>query len=208
MERPQELQDFLDIALPAMQARAVGAQSRASLAWIARAAATPAAPGAAPARLPVVEQVLARALDRPAQAPDLAALLAALRALAPRLCWRRRGGHATAGPGFEDGHANAMLLGPGGIEERRDLWIGLSLLAPGIRYPDHQHAPEETYLVLSPGQFWQAGGDWFQPGLGGSFYNPPNILHAMQAGEEPLLALWALRPEREAASRKPRLAAP
>lgn len=208
MERPQELQDFLDIALPAMQARAVGAQSRASLAWIAKAAATPAAPGAAPASQPVVERVLEPALDRPVDQADLAALLAALRALAPRLCWRRRSGDATAGPGFEDGHANAMLLGPGGIEDRRDLWIGLSLLAPGIRYPDHQHAPEETYLVLSPGDFWQEDGDWFQPGVGGSFYNPPNILHAMRAGDEPLLALWALRPEREAASRKPLLAAP
>lgn len=199
MERPQELQDFLDIALPAMRARAPQGESQASLAWIAQAAETPGAPGAAPDRLPVVERVLDRALDRKVDEPDLAALLAALRALAPRLIWRRRAGNATASPGFDDEHANAMLLGPGGVEERRDLWIGLSLIAPGIRYPDHQHAPEETYLVLSPGSFWRDGGEWFQPGVGGSFYNSPNIFHAMKAEDEPLLALWALRPEREAA---------
>lgn len=193
MTRPAALQDFLDIALPAMRARGTDGNAPASLTAISQAVVTPGAPGAASASLPVVQSHLPTALERPVDDQDLADLLAAVRALAPQLCWRKRTGDATASANFPEAHANAMLLGPGGIEERRDVWIGLSLIAPGTRYPDHRHAPEETYLVLSPGSFRQGDGDWFQPGVGGSFYNPPDIIHAMRAENEPLFALWALR---------------
>lgn len=193
MSRPQALQDFLDLALPAMQARAHDGNSPASLRGIAEAVRAVGQPGAAPGSQPVVEALLEAALERDMDCQDLSQLLQSLRALAPLLCWRKRTGDATASANFQDGHANAMLLGPGGIEERRDLWIGLSLVAPRTRYPDHQHAPEETYLVLSPGSFRKEGRDWFQPGVGGSFFVPPNAVHAMRAEEEPLFALWALR---------------
>lgn len=191
MARPQALQDLLDVALPAMQARAQDGDSPASLRRIAEALHHTERPGARPAVLPVCEW-LDPALDRPVGDSDLAALMGAIRQLSPLLCWRRRSGDHTASANFPDSHANAMLLGPGGIEERRDLWLGLSLLAPQTRYPDHQHSPEETYLVLSPGQFRRNGSDWFEPGVGGSFFVPPNAVHAMRSGDEPLFALWAL----------------
>ena len=85
-----------------------------------------------------------------------------------------------------------MILGPAGLEHRNDVWIGASLMAPFVRYPDHAHAPEETYLVLSEGDFRQGDGDWFTPGVGGSFYNSPWIKHAMRSGAAPLFAFWAL----------------
>lgn len=191
MSRPQPLQAFLDAAIPALQARARDQGSPASVERIARAALTVAGPGAAPQRLPVCRW-FDHVLAADPGAADLARLFAALRGLAPLMAWRTRPGDATASPDFAHNHANAMLLGPGGVEDRRDIWVGLSLLAPHTRYPDHRHSPEETYLVLSPGQFRNAARDWFAPGVGGSFYNPPDILHAMRAGEEPLLALWAL----------------
>lgn len=97
-----------------------------------------------------------------------------------------------ASSNFRDGHANAMILGPGGLEDRNDLWLGVTLMAPHVRYPDHDHPPEETYLVLSHGEFKQADKDWFSPGIGGSFYNPPGIKHAMRSLDRPLLAFWAL----------------
>lgn len=190
-QRPVELQNLLDVALPAMAARAASLESAASLARIAAAARQPGAPGAAPQRLPVCA-LLDQVLDQTPAAPDLAALFAALLALAPRMVWRRRSGDASASANFAEAHANAMLLGPGGIENRQDLWLGLSLLAPHTRYPDHCHKPEETYLVLSPGEFRHGASDWFQPGMGGSFYNTPDIVHAMRSGAAPLFALWAL----------------
>lgn len=191
MSRLPELQSVLDAAEASLRMRALQDGSPASIARIFDAARTEGAPGAAPQRLPVCGW-LDVALDQSPGDPDLDRLFGSLRALAPHLVWRTRSGDATASPGFADSHANAMIVGPGGIEHRPDAWIGLSLMAPHTRYPDHRHAPEETYLVLSAGAFRQAEGDWFQPGIGGSFYNPPDILHTMRSGETPLLALWAL----------------
>lgn len=85
-----------------------------------------------------------------------------------------------------------MIIGPGGIEERKDLWIGASLMAPNVRYPDHDHAPEEAYLVLSEGEFRQGDGEWFSPAIGSSFYNVPRIKHAMRSADTPLFAFRAL----------------
>lgn len=86
-----------------------------------------------------------------------------------------------------------VFVGPGGIERHTDVWIGVSLLAPEVRYPDHTHPPEEIYLVMSAGEFRHANGRWFEPGVGGSFYNPPGIMHAMRSGAEPLFAFRTLR---------------
>ena len=87
----------------------------------------------------------------------------------------------------------AVLVGPGGLGPRGDVHIGVSLMAPHLTYPDHCHTPEEVYLALSPGFWRQAGTRWAEPGYGGIIHNPPNIVHAMCSGEEPLLAIWCLR---------------
>lgn len=191
MERSPQLQAFLDAAATALRKRVADDTSRASVGRILKAAETVGSKGAPPLQLPVCGW-FAPATARTPVEPDLAKLVETLRDLFPFMVWRTRTGDSTASAGFAEGHANAMLLGPGGIEDRRDVWIGLSLLAPHIRYPDHQHRPEETYLVLSPGLFRTGSEDWFEPSIGGSFYNPPNQLHSMKSGAEPLLALWAL----------------
>jgi hypothetical protein len=111
----------------------------------------------------------------------------------PMLRWRRRESYdATASPNFLDEHANAIILGPGGLEERADVQVGFSLLAPHVRYPDHRHPPEEVYLVLSEGEFQHGASDWFSPGVGGTIYNSPGIQHAMRSGATPLFAMWIL----------------
>ena len=46
---------------------------------------------------------------------------------------------------------------------------------------------------MSAGECRQADGPWFEPGVGGSFYNPPGIVQAMRSSSEPLFAFWALR---------------
>lgn len=198
--RPPALQQFLDAALAALARRAPGEEARASLRRIAAAArqVAPQREGSG-SRQPVCDH-LGPLLDALAAHPDLGPVARTLRAVEPALDWRPRGTNATASANFPTSHANAAVLGPGGIEPRHDIWIGLSLLAPHVRYPDHDHAPEETYLVLSDGEFRQQAGDWFSPGIGGAFHNPPGILHAMRSGDGPLLALWALwNPQAEAA---------
>jgi quercetin dioxygenase-like cupin family protein len=120
-------------------------------------------------------------------------LAAAFRALRPALSWQTRT-FAEAPPGFADGHASARVLDTQGLEQRGGLVAGFSLVAPGITYPEHDHPPEEIYLVLSGGEWWQDGGAWHAPGPGGIVHNPPGIRHAMRGTDVPLLAIWFLLP--------------
>ena len=93
---------------------------------------------------------------------------------------------------FLNGHANTQILGPLGLENRDDVVIGISLLSPNIEYPVHKHAPEEIYLVLSSGDWFQESRGWFSPGDGKLVYTPPNISHSMRSNEKPLLTVWCL----------------
>ena len=196
-ERGEDLQFFVDAAFTAFDQFARAPEARRSMRQIFAALETPGEMHAGPgSRLPVCSQLDA-ALSIETGHSALQRLIERFKAIEPQLEWRRRPTHdATASENFVDGHANAMIIGPGGLEERRDIWLGVSLLAPGVRYPDHDHGPEEVYLVLSEGEFQQGWGDWFSPGVGGSFYNVPDIKHAMRSVDTPLFAFWALLAER------------
>jgi hypothetical protein len=144
------------------------------------------------ARLPVCRH-LVTALEHVSRQPGpVRALAHAFAVIEPQLSWKVRVGAEAQGEQFLNGHANATILGPEGLEIRRDVWIGVSLIAPYTQYPDHRHPPEEIYVVLSEGQWRQANDPWHEPGIGGLVYNPPGIVHAMRSTERPLLALWFL----------------
>jgi mannose-6-phosphate isomerase-like protein (cupin superfamily) len=186
--RPPRLQSLLDLL-----SRSVSADPKRSADVVRvmdlveqrlqRPADTAAAPPA-PVRLPVCAW-LERALA--AETP----LLQALRAVEPDLAWHRRKGEL-GDDRFRAGHANAMLVGPGGLEPRDDVWIGVSLMAPETSYPVHHHPPEEVYLVLSGGEWWNERDGWYEPGIGGTVHHHPDQRHAMRSGEAPLFAFWAL----------------
>ncbi|UXX81632.1 dimethylsulfoniopropionate lyase [Roseovarius pelagicus] len=192
--RPDSLQDFLDATREAFTTHVSDPRAVASLARIFAALEAPGALSGAPgARLPACAHLTKAANPSKFSDPILRRFVEAFLRLEPDLQWRTRSGDvSTAGPDFANGHANAIIAGPGGAERRSDAWLGVSLVAPGVRYPDHTHPPEETYLVLSNGQFRQGTDDWFEPGIGGTLYNVPGIVHAMRAGSEPLFAFWAL----------------
>jgi hypothetical protein len=97
----------------------------------------------------------------------IGALADAFAVIEPRLGWKVRASAETHGEQFLDGHANATITGPEGLEMRRDVWIGVSLMAPHTRYPDHHHPPEEIYVVLSDGRWRRASDPWHAPGIGG-----------------------------------------
>ena len=179
---------FLDASAAALRVATAGEAARVVELVIGRWERV-GAPGGGAARLPVCDWVA------PALAgvgPERAVLAAAFAAIEGQLRWSRR---ASADPGdaaFWDGHANAVILGPGGLEARDDIWVGVTVMAPGVRYVDHHHAPEEVYLSLTPGEWWNAAMDWTDPGPAGAIYNPPGIAHAMRSGVGPFLALWYL----------------
>ena len=45
---------------------------------------------------------------------------------------------------------------------------------------------------MSEGDWYREDRGWHTPGTGGIVYNPPDIVHAMRAGPDPLLAVWFL----------------
>ena len=192
--RDGPLQPFLTSLVDAIRSDAIGAEASAAIDRIEDALRNPGRAGAVvPRRLTVcghLTEALATARSGSAPAARVADAFAALE---PSLAWApRHAGGPFAGDNWPDGHANATIVGPRGLEDRNDLSIGASLLAPHVRYPDHSHGPEEVYLVLSPGRFQHGDSGWFEPGIGGTLYNASNIKHAMASGDAPLLALWCL----------------
>ncbi len=188
------LQEFLNSVAEVLGASPIGPEAAGAVGRIHGALQAPGRPGAGDARrLPVCRYLDDALATARAATPSLARVAYAFAALEPMLRWGPRlGGGPFASDNWPDGHANATIVGPGGLEHREDLIIGVSLMAPPVRYPDHDHSPEEVYLVLSPGRFRHGLSDWFEPGLGGTLYNSPNIKHAMASGDASLLALWYL----------------
>ncbi|QND45600.1 transcriptional regulator (plasmid) [Rhizobium lusitanum] len=193
IERSENLQFFVDAAFAAFDQFAKALEARRSIPQIFALLEHPGPGRQGPgSRLPVCKN-LNEVLSVDTSEPLIQRLVEGFKGIEPNLEWRQRTKcDGTESTNFADGHANAMIIGPGGLEERSDLWIGVTLMAPHVRYPDHDHAPEEVYLVLSNGEFQRGEGDWFSPGIGGSFYNEPGIKHAMRSVETPFLAFWAL----------------
>ncbi len=197
MPRHPALSDLIDLlhgaiatrAAPGTPAHALG-RHMAQVLRHADAAETASAPQWLPACAHLAPAV-ARAQQHGAN--DIARLATALHTLAPLLPWRRSSNVANGSPDFATGHANTQLIGPAGLEQRNDIVVGASLLAPEVVYPDHQHPPREVYLVLSAGDWYNTEAGWYTPGAGGLVYHPANIVHAMRAtAQTPLLALWCL----------------
>jgi hypothetical protein len=192
-KRTAELQRFLDAADASYAHLVTLPKAREAISTIFRALQTPAPLRDGPGdRLPTC-QFLEEALSYAESATTLRTLCKCFRDVEPQLRWRRRTNNdSSASDNFPENHANALICGPGGLEERSDVWVGVSLLAPHVRYPNHRHQPEEVYLFLSEGEFLHGDTAWFTPGLGATPYNPSNIVHAMRSGDQPLLALWVL----------------
>ena len=193
--RPEPLQEFLDAAYLAFSGADTDLAASSLLETSFDKLSVRGVPrDSSPGSLPVVEKYL-DILTAPDQFfdPNLSRLAGAFLNLRPHLHWSKRGGDlSTASPNFEEGHGNTMLFGPGGLERRSDVWLGATLMAPNVRYPDHTHPPAEVYLVMNPGDLIHEGSPWLSPGVGGTFYNSPGIKHAMRSGDVPFFAFWLL----------------
>jgi quercetin dioxygenase-like cupin family protein len=196
--RTAELQRFIDGTEAAIMARAADypdAMAMAARVFSALRTKGGDTPGNPPARLGAcghLDRALGQARNSPGGPGPIAELADAFAALEPAFTWHRRLQSDQEPGGFHDSHANAIIVGKGGLEERSDALIGLSLVAPEMQYPRHRHPPEEIYLVLSPGQWMQNDTPMAARQSGDLVHNPPNTWHAMRAMEEPLLAVWCL----------------
>ena len=195
--RPVAVQALIDVLLRGFAAATEA--SAADSAFVAAARARldrPAlwtAPAAAP-DLPGMAALTSACSELDEASPSLRPIGDAILKARPFLSWVRRASDGPDAAALAAGHANALVTGPTAPEQRSDIIFGLSIMAPGIAYPFHNHPPDELYLVLSDGAWWRDGAGWFSPGIGGTVRNPPGIRHAMRAGARPLLAAWLLQP--------------
>jgi quercetin dioxygenase-like cupin family protein len=192
--RSPNFQSFLTLAEGAIYHASVEGPAHSAAERIFSALRVPSAQAPTPAtvRLPVCRHLPAALEYARRQPGPVGALAEAFSAIEPQLNWHLRPGAETQDQLFLDGHANATITGPEGLEIRHDVRIGASLMAPQTQYPDHRHPPEEIYVVLSGGEWRQGSNPWHEPGIGGLVHNPPNIVHAMRATDRPLLAFWFL----------------
>lgn len=192
-QREPILQAFVDAAQVAFQRIAADPDSKRVVQDVFSRLRNPGAAGGRAGKRPQACEFIDAAINRDVPQAWLGEMLQSLRNIEPAIEWTQDSDiHGTGSANFETSHAEAMIFGPGGLEERSDVWLGLTVMAPHVRYPDHSHAPEEVYLVASEGEFRHGDSDWCAPGIGGTFHNVPKIIHAMRSGDKPFLAFWAL----------------
>lgn len=141
---------------------------------------------------PVLKHLPA-ALDAAANA-ELAGLAGSFGALAGSIGWSQNAGYTleNSGQAFLDGYAYASLSGPEGPVLCEAPMAGYMLLGPNLLYPDHQHAPREVYLVLTPGARWSLdSGEWFDVAPGTMIVHDSWQNHAIRTGNTPFLAFAA-----------------
>lgn len=111
----------------------------------------------------------------------------------PALAWLQNPNYTAQrmGSDFVDRYGYVELVGPERAFESRRLLVGFLLLGPHTLYPDHSHAAEEVYHVVSGRAFWRRGdGPWRTEPPGAVIHHAPYVPHAMRTGHEPLLALY------------------
>lgn len=123
-------------------------------------------------------------------------LVNTLVATATSLAWRRSYSLAAVGAQFYENYGWTEFAGLTGPVPSKHLACGVLLLGPHVTYPPHRHEAEEIYVPLAGTAAWKHGNDRWRERLPGSVihharYEP----HAMQTGEEPLLALYLWRSE-------------
>ena len=122
------LEEFLVSYAAALPPAAIGPEAAAAIGKAYEALRTPGASAAVtPRSLPVCRYLPEAIATARAGAAPVARVAEAFAALEPRLAWApRAAGGPFASDNWPDGHANAMIVGPQGLEDRRDLSIGVS----------------------------------------------------------------------------------
>ncbi len=113
-----------------------------------------------------------------------------VRRLAGQLIWIRGRSGPFASLNFEKAHAHSVIVGPGGLEDRADIRIGLTYMEPYSRFPDHVQRFSRAFLLLSPCELSIGGESWFSTGTGGVFAAEAGQSFAMRCTTTPLLAIW------------------
>ena len=85
-----------------------------------------------------------------------------------------------------------QIVGPSCRIAREDFRLGLLLLPENIVYPNHQHSPDEVYIVLAGSGEWSLNRGTFDNKTAGNIIDIPSMtIHAMRTSATPALMLWS-----------------
>ena len=85
-----------------------------------------------------------------------------------------------------------QIVGPSCRIAREDFRLGLFLLSENIVYPNHQHSPDEVYIVLAGSGEWSLNRGTFDNKTAGNIIDIPSMtIHAMRTSATPALMLWS-----------------
>ncbi|OWV72480.1 hypothetical protein ATY76_06545 [Rhizobium sp. R339] len=118
------------------------------------------------------------------------AIAGQFQALADKLLWRRGRSGPFASLNFGNTHSHAVLVGPGGMEERADLRVGAIYMDRYTRFPDHVQTQPRAFLLLSPAEISLGDSQWFSAATGTVFANDAGQSFAIRCTARPLLAVW------------------
>jgi quercetin dioxygenase-like cupin family protein len=138
-----------------------------------------------------LRQIGAQGRAAPSPSPSTQAIFDAFLPHLDALPWRYSYEPRPDAPDIGQRMAWAELVGPIAPFHSHKVCLGLTAIGPGLLYPLHYHPAVETYLVVSGTAEWTADGVTRQQAPGTLILHPANIIHAMKAGDEPLLAVYA-----------------
>lgn len=134
----------------------------------------------------------------PCPAPDLAhiaapsapGLIAQIKACNDALHWRRPGYGAL--PAHISGQIKVVeIVGPNGMIPHDSLRFGVFWQNAGHFYPQHNHAAEELYHILSGHAEWGQDDQAAVRRSAGAFvHHPPWMRHSIRTSDSPLVAIW------------------
>jgi len=117
-------------------------------------------------------------------------LAEALKGLVSKLDWYKGKIGPFASINFQQGHAHAILIGPTGLEERSDVRLGLTVLAPYTRFPDHEQTHPRVIIPMGRGEFQTATDSWETVEAASGIFYASGQTFAMRAASRPLLFAW------------------
>jgi hypothetical protein len=117
-------------------------------------------------------------------------LALSLRQICSHLVWMQASTGSFASINFESSNSQSLIIGPGGLEERADVRVGITILMPYTRMPDLILSCPRTYLSLSNAEFSAEPSGWVRTHPGTVCFAPADELVAFRSTAAPLLMVW------------------
>ncbi len=140
--------------------------------------------------LPLAPQLQFALRNLASRGEPYAEAAAAINDVAKSLEWVASKTGPFASINIEHTHAHAVIAGMSGIEERSDVALGLTIMAPYSRFPDHIQFRSRVFLSLSDCEFSCDDKGWQRGTVGSIFFNEAGHNVAMRCTSRPLLAAW------------------